>query len=267
MRPTDADCKGTVLRFSHDEIPELRTILSEERILHWQHLAKDPKLAAWRVRTGCALPVSDEHAALLHEWNATLAASFMASLQIFEVSLRNHIHDALSREFKTENWWGSKSSNVWIASKNVLSTQIDDVNKAINISARRKKGVTAGGVISELSFGFWLALLGPSYDNPNGVAHWRNCLYAVFDERGKVSRKEVHQELESIVRLRNSCAHHEPIVTLDLNFEYQNMLRFAKRFSRTTATWIEQTSLIPHLVKPDWLHALRVSGRLIGSQP
>jgi hypothetical protein len=239
-------------------------MLSEERLAHWKELAKHPGLATWRARTACRLPPDDEHAVLLHEWNAAIACSLMMSFQIFEVSLRNHMHDALTAYFKTSSWWGQLQGRLWIASSNLLAPQKDDINKAIEVSAR----LTPGGVISALSFGFWLSLIGVGYDNPSaGVTLWRNCLHAVFDKAGKIGRKDAYAALEHIIRLRNKCAHHEPIVTLNIDAEHTHLVSFARRFSRATAEWITQTSLTPHIIKPDWYHALRVSGRLIGSLP
>jgi len=256
------------LRFSDEQRREFARMLSEERLNRWKELARDPSLSTWRSRVECKLPVDDEHAVLLHEWNSALSFSMMATIQILELSLRNHIHDTLSAYFGTRDWWGNLQGSRWSASSNLLPPQTDDINNAITVSGRRSKGVTSGGVISELSFGFWLSLLGPSYDNPSGgIAHWRNCLHTVFDKAGRIGRKDAYAELERIVRLRNRCAHHEPIVTMNIGAEYAHILHFSRRFSRTTAEWIGQTSLVPHLTKPDWFNALRVSGRLVGSPP
>lgn len=147
-----------------------------------------------------------------------------------------------------------------------MGKQADDINEAIRVAARRTKGITPGGVISELSFGFWLALLGPAYDNPanKNLALWRNCLSGVFGKPAPVSRRQVFEQLDHIVKIRNRCAHHEPIVHLRIDSEYGNVLSFTRRFSRTSADWIERTSLVPHLLKPDWLNVMRTGGRLIG---
>jgi hypothetical protein len=254
------------LRFSDEERQGFADMLSRDRLDHWKKLAAHPNLAAWRARTGCTLPPADEHAVLLHEWNAAVSFSMLASIQILEISLRNHMHKSLAAYFNSENWWGVNKNGNWTASANVVSPQTDAVIKAITVSARRSKGVTPGGVISELSFGFWLALLGQAYDNPSGgVAHWRNCLHKVFDKSGKIGRKDLYAELDRIVNLRNKCAHHEPIIGLNINAEFSHLLHFSRRFSRPTREWIERTSMVPHLVKADWLTVLRVSGRLIGS--
>ena len=254
------------MRFSEEESQAFSEILSRERIEHWKSLAKHQNMAAWRTRSGCPSVVTDEYAVALHEWNSVMAFAVMSSLEILEISLRNHMHKSLSENLGTNTWWGKETSKgVWTPSSAVVGEQKEDVAKAIRVSGRRSKGVTPGGVISELSFGFWLAILGNNYDNPSsGVAHWRNCLHEVFEKRGKVSRKDAFGELENIVRLRNKCAHHEPIVGLDLNAEYLKMISFARRFSRPTAVWIGRTSLIPHLLKPEWVEALKISGRLIG---
>jgi len=87
------------LPFSEDEIAALTRALSAERLAYWKTLAMHPNLAAWRARVGCRNPVTDEFAILLHEWNATVAFCLLASLQMVEISLRNHMNDALSAHF------------------------------------------------------------------------------------------------------------------------------------------------------------------------
>lgn len=253
------------LRFSAAEINDFTNILSRERIDHWKLLASGPNMKDWRSRISCRIPVTDEYAILLHEWNSALSSAFMASLQIFEISIRNHMHSSLTDNFNSPDWWGQSIGNAWRPSANIIGNQVADVQRAIDVSARRTKGVTSGGVISELSFGFWLALLSQSYDNPSAnVILWRSCLHNAFSLSGKISRKDIQLELSSIVALRNKCAHHVPIVDLDLNLEFLHLLKVARRFSITTAEWINKTSLVPALLKPDWLSALSKAGRLVG---
>ena len=254
------------MKFTEEQINDFSDILSRERIDHWKRLASSQNMIPWRARISCKIPPTDEYAILLHEWNSALSTAMMSSLQMFEISIRNHIHKSLSECFGTTEWWGQKTGDVWHPAKIIIGNQVNDIQRAIEVSARRKnKGITAGGVISELSFGFWLALLSQSYDNPSAkITLWRDSLYKVFSKAGKISRKDAHEELAKVVSLRNKCAHHEPIIGLDLNLEYLHMLRFTRRFSNTTAEWISGTSLVPDLLKPDWLAALGKAGRLIG---
>jgi hypothetical protein len=254
------------LPFTQEEMEAFKLTLSEERLAYWKKLAAHGNLAMWRSRVGCRMPPTEEFAVLLHEWNAALSFSLLASLQIFEISLRNHMHAALTAHFQSASWWGVMQGGQFVASDCLVGRQADAVNDAIRVAARRTKGVTPGGVVSELSFGFWLGLISVAYDNPRADrAHWRNCLGEVFSKAGRVSRKEAHEELEHIIAIRNKCAHHDPIVHLSIVVEFANILAFARRFNRHTAEWITRTSLVPHLMKPDWLEAMRVSGRLIGS--
>jgi hypothetical protein len=255
------------LPFSEDEIAALTLALSEERLTYWKKLATHNNLAAWRARTGCRLPVSTEFAILLHEWNATLSFCLLASVQILEVSLRNHMNEALSAYFRSSTWWGVETNGTWRASSRVRGQQAEDIDSAIRVAARRTKGITPGGVISELSFGFWLAIIGPAYDNPadKNLALWRNCLHSVFRGASGIDRKQVYERLERIIKLRNRCAHHEPVVQLPLAVEYEEIVRFARLFCHSTADWIERTSLVPHLLRTDWLNVIKTSGRLIGS--
>lgn len=255
------------MAFSVDEITALTRALSEERIAYWKVLAGHDNLAGWRARIGCRVPVSSEFAILLHEWNAALSFCFLASLQILEISLRNHMNDALSAHFGSSTWWGVEENGRWRPSGRVRGQQANDIAGAISVAARRTKGITPGGVISELSFGFWLALIGPAYDNPadKDLAFWRLCLHSIFRGSSGVNRKQVHQHLEQLIRLRNRCAHHEPIVHLPIPTEYGELVRFTRLFCHTTADWIERTSLVPHLLRQDWLNVIKTGGRLIGS--
>jgi hypothetical protein len=255
------------LRFSEAEQADLPAILSIERLNHWKTLAAQPKMREWRVRVACPLPVSDQYAALLHEYNSTLSYSLLASLQILEISLRNHMHDALTEKYKSSQWWGKDTSGRIEPSDMILGIQRESVQTAIRVSSRRRKGITSGGVVSELSFGFWLALFNTNYNVKNkDNAHmlWDNCFDKLFNKRGPTKREVIFEELNSIVSIRNKCAHHDAIVALDVLSEYRGVISFARRFSKTTADWIDRTSLVPHILQPDWLSALRVSGRLIG---
>ncbi|GBQ94886.1 MULTISPECIES: hypothetical protein [Gluconobacter] len=253
--------------FSPAEITEFEKILSRERIDYWKAIANDQRLATWRSRIKCPVPVDDSHAILLHEWNFALSSAFLATLQPFELSIRNHMHSAMSNYLKTDHWWGKHGNNKWEASDNIVGNYKEAVNDAIAIASRRAKGVTSGGVISELSFGFWLSLLGPSYDNPNSHPYWRQCFHSVFDKLGPSRRKDVYFDLERIIRLRNKCAHLDPIVKMDLQNEFNHIIYFCKKFSPETAKWIEDTSLLPGLLNRDWISALKKCGRLIGSAP
>lgn len=252
-------------RFSNSQKGDLVNILSRERIDYWKQFVNQPNMTEWRARVKCSVAPSDEDVARLHEWNAVLASTMMASLQIFELSIRNHINAALTDHLHSPEWWGIKTGNTWTVSSHVNGGQINDVQNAIRVSGRRPKGVTSGGVISELSFGFWLALLTQAYDNPSGKnTLWRDCLHKVFEKSGKISRKDAYAQLASIVSLRNKCAHHEPVLNLDINREFILLLSFTRRFSASTAEWISSTSLVPYILKSDWLGGLGVCGRLIG---
>lgn len=174
------------------------------------------------------------------------------------------MHSAMSTYLGSEYWWGSFENNKWNVSKNIIGNSRDSIEEAIRITDRRSKGVTPGGIISELSFGFWLSLLGPGYDNSNSHPYWRKCFHSVFDKRGRTNRKDVYLELERIIKLRNKCAHLDPIVKMNLQYEFDHIVLFCRRFSPETANWIKETSLVPSMLGRDWIDALKKSGRLIG---
>ena len=72
-----------------------------------------------------------------------------------------------------------------------------------------RKDITPGRVVAELSFGFWVSILGPRYE----TTLWRPALRHAFPNRPRgVERKQVQGTLNVVRRLRNRIAHHERIL-------------------------------------------------------
>ncbi|MBB3174554.1 hypothetical protein FHR90_002399 [Endobacter medicaginis] len=250
--------------FTPERLQALEDTLSSTRLAHWQDLVPNQSLQQWRARAQIRIPAGREAAVLLHQWNTALSMAFMASLQIFELALRNKIHAAMTHHAGRPDWWHP-------AAQHLEPDNARQLEKAIDKLAQVKKKPTTDRIVAELTLGFWVSLTGPGYDNsrvPN-LLYWRNCLSRLFTPslQKPLDRAAVNADLNRIRRLRNNVAHHEPIVTKDLKGEYANILRFARLLCPETAAWMDETSLVPGLLNADWLSVLACSGKMIGRNP
>ena len=233
-------------------------------------MAASAPLADWRQRAGCKMPPTRIEAIRLHEWNVVLCAAAILPLQIIEITLRNRMHSELSAYYGNDFWWDEPPTapGQTIKLTRLVHEQATAVNDAKNKirTLKPNKPVTAGRIISELPFGFWVALIGSNYDNPSGgIAHWRNCLHKVFKQSGNYSRKDVHSELNNLRQLRNAVAHHDPIVTRNLSADFALIVSAIGKIDTDAQSWVKEASVLPHLVRADWLKALKAAGGLIGA--
>ncbi len=174
-------------------------------------------LSAARFQTYRDIALSDEHAWNLYRWNVELASATMPLVADLEVALRNTMHDRLSSHFGRSDWW---------ASDKLLLDRDTHENVARTVELHQKKiasgKVSAGRVVSELMFGTWVMLLTRGGNSAIGQAVdyearlWRPILRKGFaTTRGtrprRPSREEAHSRAALVQRLRNRCAHHEPI--------------------------------------------------------
>jgi len=168
-----------------------------------------------------AVAQNDDHAWRLYRWNLELAANFAPLSADVEVALRNTIHRQMTELFGTENWWTSSSLLLDDITTEMLTQVVKKYRNKLD-----KGSVGAGKVIAELTLGTWVRLLslgghsalGRSIDYDRRL--WRPALRRGFatgelNARGqprRPTRKDVHARAEAFQRLRNRCAHHEPII-------------------------------------------------------
>ena len=108
------------------------------------------------------------------------------------------------------------------------------LRKAKEILTKEGKPLDAGRVVAELSFGFWTGLTGPKYD-----VLWRNHLVKIFPRR-PVQRAHVQTRLNSIRKLRNRVAHHEPILSRPLQRDINQIFDIISWMSPVTARWVRR---------------------------
>lgn len=171
-----------------------------------------------------------ERAVRLYAWNATVSAALYVPLQGLEVTLRNALHRELTATFG-QQWYDNPAARL-------SSYEIGRVGKAKSIIARARKPVDPPHVVAELSFGFWVSLLGPGPKASYEMQLWRPALHKAFPHT-RLPRKEVHKPLNYLRTLRNRIAHHEPIFRRHLEADYRNIIEVIEWICPDTAAWVE----------------------------
>jgi hypothetical protein len=168
-----------------------------------------------------------ERAIRLYEQNTLLAESLYGVLQGLEIALRNSIHAQLSVSIGQPDWW------------NVLRLKPEQammLQSAQESLRREGKPLDASRIVAELSFGFWTGLTGPRYSDL-----WRDHLVKIFPRR-PVQRADVQLRLNSIRKLRNRIAHHEPILSRPLQKDVNQISDTLSWISPVTARWVRSNS-------------------------
>ncbi len=144
---------------------------------------------------------NDLNAALaLYERNTRLSEAFYTPLQCMEICFRNKLDAQLTNVYG-EDWFRNGKPPF-------AQDAIDSIQKEIVDLGKARKPITSGAIVAEMSFGFWVGLLGPRYD----ATLWRRSLHIAFREHGAPMRRDrVHGRFNAMRRFRNRIAHHEPI--------------------------------------------------------
>lgn len=179
---------------------------------------------------------NQDEALRLYAWNIEVASAFWGSFNVLEVALRNVIHAELSALAGREDWWNAQIG--------LHQFEQDRVSDAI-AAAQRAKGATVvpGHVVAELSFGFWTGLLANRYHQ----RLWVPALYVAFP-RLVGPRRELHRKQESLRKLRNRIAHHEPIFARNLTADHNRLLDILDAISPVAVEWVKQNTRVPQSI-------------------
>lgn len=181
----------------------------------------------------------------LYTWNTAISSAFYGPLQGLEVALRNAMHRELSRRYG-ENWYENPSVGLDAGTEGRIASARSDL---------RRDGYPDDPphMVAALSFGFWVALLGPggrlrmggkaNYD----MTVWRAGVYRAFGT-ARLNRKAAHAPLDFLRTFRNRIAHHEPVLNRHLAADYESILRVSGWISAETRIWIEHHSRVPHVL-------------------
>ncbi|ABW11471.1 protein of unknown function DUF1526 [Parafrankia sp. EAN1pec] len=178
---------------------------------------------------------SAEVAVRLYWWNSAVSAAFYGPLHCLEIGLRNALHGTLSGHYGRPDWWTLAPLSPHGARK------VKDAREKLAGPDGRQAG--PDDVVAALTFGFWVALLSRGYDR----TFWVPVLHRAFPHyRG--SRRELHDNFDAMLRLRNRVMHYEPIHHRDLVADRAKIYRLLSYLSPEAAREIELLDRIPEVL-------------------
>ncbi|MEO8540330.1 MAG: hypothetical protein ABI577_11360 [bacterium] len=131
-----------------------------------------------------------------------LSEALYPSLCILEVSFRNVLNAEVA---------GLRSDPEWLqhGTEFLAFNERKAIENASSTLQKQGKTRTQDNLVSELSFGFWTALLNKHYE----TSLWPRLLKSTFPgcPRIKRTRAVASRRFTEIRRLRNRISHHEPI--------------------------------------------------------
>lgn len=158
------------------------------------------RLEAYRPQGGDELAMITTY---LH--NIALCEALYTPLGFLEIALRNSLHASLS------NLYGSPT---WFTLPGILEAgNAQDVAKVTKRIRAEGKAATADRIVSELNFGFWVALLSTPYDARLWRPNNSRALKTSFPRVPRRFRRRhiLHKRCNHLRELRNRVFHHETI--------------------------------------------------------
>ena len=174
--------------------------------------------------------------------NMEIAAALWVHIAVFESTFRTFLIEKLSLVYGQSDWW----TVVDLLSKKDLK----DVRKVIGRLKSRNLDVTPTFIAENLSFSFWVELLGKRYHE----TIWLKIIKYMPVYPGR--REDFYNKAREIRNLRNSIAHHGPIMR-------RNLIRDHAYLGELTA--ILDPELAHEVEKRSRVLDLLLNARLVGS--
>lgn len=144
--------------------------------------------------------------------NLRISQKLYAVISVFEVALRNAIDEHYKSQFMaltgSSEWLKTQSSSLGFLSNATLAKggfqSRENIKKAISNLGTH---YTHDKVVSELSFGFWKYMFATKE-----FASANSTLLRIFPSRPRgINHTDVYNRLDTINRIRNRVAHHQPV--------------------------------------------------------
>jgi hypothetical protein len=195
-------------------------------------------------------------AARLYMWNCRLSAAYWPAIALVEIAIRNALDVQLCNHLgvTTDEGWHKEA----LADRprlHLTDKERGKIKKSIEVFDRKNNPAgqprisepTGGDVVSGLSLGFWVSLVGEGIPRVQGHIYdyfqklWRPFLYKAFPHYGldgKDSPGPLRNRLREFERLRNRVAHHEPIYMLKHPYQLANIIEIAGWMNAKLAEYI-----------------------------
>ncbi len=177
----------------------------------------------------------------LYTANIRLAQAFHPILSQFEVVFRNSLNGVLAAYFSDQDWiinqkTGFMRDNSLRNSHYFMRTC---VQKSETKLTRRAIPITSGKIISDQTFGFWLAFfLSHHYSLVGGQP-----IHIFSHKPRNENRASIYDKLDEIKKFRNRVNHCEPICFIGHNIDCSYALDVRTKIYNII-TWIDP-SLVP----------------------
>ncbi len=183
----------------------------------------------------------------LYEWNAKLACALLFPMHVCEVSIRNAASEAIEKIFGP-NWPYDPSFQKTLPSP--FGPVFNPRNELLR--AANKFPGAPGKVIADLKFAFWETMFTKRFDTQVWYRHIAIVLPYASSELGTnvpaAIRKEVHDKLELIRKIRNRVAHHEPVFHHNLQGVFDASLKLISLRCSDTHQWVQKSEEVTPLL-------------------
>lgn len=166
---------------------------------------------------------NSKRAKRLYSANIRLAQAFHPVLSQFEVVLRNSLNNVLAAHFSDADWiinqkTGFMRDHTLRPSNYFLTTCVQKTETKL---ARRSIPITSGKIISDQTFGFWLAFFLPHHYLLVGGQP----IHIFPNKPESENRASIYAKLDSIKDFRNRVNHCEPICFLGHSIDCSEALK------------------------------------------
>jgi hypothetical protein len=179
----------------------------------------------------------------LYKWNAQVSAAFMVPMHICEVVLRNAIAGAIEEVYGPA-WYAPRT-----AFERSLPKPATGYSPFRDLEISRQGQTSAGKVIPELKFMFWVSMVTARHDMRLWVPHIARFFPALQPSAAPRDRRRIlHTRLDELRKLRNRIAHHEPIYDRRLLDDYAKITEVVSWISPDTTAWLRSFENVTALV-------------------
>lgn len=187
-------------------------------------------LSAPRMSTYLKATSGDEGRALeLYGWNARVSAALMVPAHLAEVATRNAVDEVLTCVYGPSWPWDPTFEG------SLPPPQPHSYSPRKDLVSTRARLVSTGQVVADLNFIFWERMFTKRHDGRLWSPHIAKLFPAAPQIAPAMLRNRVRNDLETIRRLRNRVAHHEPILTRNLTADLRTIFDLIEMRSPETA--------------------------------
>jgi hypothetical protein len=176
----------------------------------------------------------------LYIWNSQVSAALLVPMHIFEILIRNAVAEIFELQFGHQWPW-----------QRSLERTLPQKYRDELIKAREKRGINnrTSKVIPELTFNFWQQMFVSRYNQQ----FWKPHLHSLFPNAPANMpcdqlRGSIFNDLDTIRKLRNRIAHHEPIINQNIYSVMNKIERLTYYRCEVTSSWANQHYQVRNLL-------------------